>query len=198
MAKKKQLPAPAIEPPKETEVIAFGRPSLFREEFVEQTQKLCALGATDDEIADFFDVSTRTINRWKTTRPEFAEALYRGKDSADDRVEDSLYHRALPRDIEEEQAIKLKKVTYGENGKRLLEEERVEIVKVRKFMPPDTTAMIFWLKNRRPDRWRDVHKHEHGPAGAFTQMGNEELNQFLLTEMKDITPLLEQDAEVEE
>lgn len=167
-----------------------GRPSTFRDDFVEQTQKLCALGATDEEIADFFDVSPRTLSRWKTTRPAFVEALRRGKDVADDRVEDSLYHRALAREIEEEQAIKIKKVTYGDNGKRLLEEERVEIVKVRKYMPPDTTAMIFWLKNRRPDQWRDVHKHEHGGVNAFSQMTDEELQRELIEGMKDITPHL--------
>lgn len=178
--KKPNLPAEVPSNP-------VGRPSSFREEFIEQTQKLCALGAVDEEIADFFDVSPRTLNRWKTTQPEFVQALKRGKDVSDDRVEDSLYHRALPREVEEEQAIKLKKVTYGENGKRLMEEERVEIVKVRKYMPPDTTAMIFWLKNRRPNDWRDVHKHEHGAAGAFDHMSPEELDQFLIEGMKDIT-----------
>lgn len=186
----KKKPTKPLNAAPSTEVAPIGRPSSFRGEFVEQTQKLCALGATDQEIADFFDVSPRTLNRWKTTLPEFVGALRRGKDIADDRVVDSLYHRSIPREIEEEQAIKLKKVTYGENGKRVLEEERVEIVKVRKQVPADTTAIIFWLKNRRPNDWRDVHKHEHGSAGAFDQMSPEELDQFLIDEMRDITPSL--------
>lgn len=200
MTKKSSAPKPATPVPAvvEEKPNPVGRPSSFQEEYIGQTQKLCALGATDEEIADFFDISRRTLNRWKTTYPEFVEALRRGKDAANDRVEDSLYHRALPREIEEEQAIKLKKVTYNENGKRASEEERVEIVKVRKFIPPDTTAMIFWLKNRRPDQWRDVHKHEHGGAGAFSAMKDEELDQFILDNMKDVTPYLKVAEDLEE
>lgn len=183
--------------------VPVGRPSTFREEFVEQTAKLCALGATDDDLADFFDVSPRTLNRWKATHPEFMQALRRGKDPADDRVEASLYQKALPREIEEEQAIKLKEVTYNDSGKRLKEVERVEVVKVRKFVPADTTAIIFWLKNRRPDQWRDVHKVEHSGAVALASLTPEELDDFLLQGIRDITPLLQNgpstdDADIEE
>lgn len=187
MAKKQATkpPEPVLEP---TELVVMGRPSSYRPEFTEQTTKLCALGATDEEIADFFEISPRTLNRWKVTRPDFADALRRGKSPADDRVEDSLYHRSLPRHVEEEQAIKVKKITYGNNGKKLLEEEKIEIVTVRKFMPPDTTAMIFWLKNRRSDKWRDVHKVEHGEAGAFDQMGDEELSKYIELEAQELLP----------
>ena len=71
-----------------------GRPSSYKPEFVEQARKVCELGATDAELADFFEVTVRTIHRWKHTQPEFAAALKIGKESADDRVERSLYHRA--------------------------------------------------------------------------------------------------------
>lgn len=164
-----------------------GRPTSFRDEYLEQTLKLCALGATDEEVADFFDVSIRTLNRWKVTRAGFAEALRRGKDPADDRIEASLYHRAQDREVEEEQAIKLKKIAYGPDGKKILEEERVEIVKVKKLLPADTTAMIFWLKNRRSQEWRDVHKHEHGQAGAFDHLKDDQLREFIVLEAQEIS-----------
>lgn len=141
------------------------------------------------DIADFFDVSPRTLNRWKATHLEFSDALKRAKDPADDRIENSLYHRAQDREVEEEQAIKVKKITYSENGKKLLEEERVEVVKVRKFLPGDTTAMIFWMKNRRAQEWRDVHKHEHGGAGAFDNWDEDQLIEYIREGSQDIIEL---------
>ena len=168
---------------------AVGRPSSFDPDYLRQAEFLCGHGAaTDEELAEFFQVAKRTINRWKVMHPEFVEAIKRGKDAADDRVVNSLYHKAMERETEEEQAIKLKTVTYGDNGKRLKEEERVEIVTVKKLIPADTTAMIFWLKNRRSKDWRDVHKIEHGKAGAFDHMDDNELEEFIVTEVKDITP----------
>ncbi len=63
-----------------------GRPILFRDEYVEWAYKLCLLGATDVELADFFEVSEDTIYRWKKVRPEFSEAVRRGKANADAEV----------------------------------------------------------------------------------------------------------------
>src|SRR6201992_2172237 len=71
-----------------------GRPSAFKAEFVEQVRKICELGATDIEIANFFDVHVATIYRWQVKYPEFCEALKTGKSALDDRVERSLYHKA--------------------------------------------------------------------------------------------------------
>lgn len=144
-------------------------------EYIRQAEALCRLGATDQELADFFDVSDRTLNRWKITRPEFAEALKRGKEPADDRVQDSLYHKAMGLEYEEAHPVKLKKIIYGADGKKIQEEERVEIVMVKKIIPADTTAAIFWLKNRRAEEWRDVQRHEHGRPGDFARMTDEEL-----------------------
>jgi hypothetical protein len=72
-----------------------GRPSVFQIEFVAQAQKLCELGATDQEIADFFGVSRQTIYRWSHDNSEFCYALKVGKESIDDRVERSMYHKAV-------------------------------------------------------------------------------------------------------
>jgi hypothetical protein len=72
-----------------------GRPSSFRPEYVKQAEKLCKLGATDLDLAGFFEVDVSTIWRWATKYPEFRSALKSGKEVADDRVERSLYQRAV-------------------------------------------------------------------------------------------------------
>lgn len=130
-----------------------GRPIRFKEEYCEQVTSLCLLGATDADLAKFFGVDERTINRWKTDHPEFGRALMGGKEGADADVGQRLYQRATgyTHDSEEIKIVEGKIV-------------RVPIVK---HYPPDTTAMIFWLKNRRPDLWRDkVLKEVTGKDGG--------------------------------
>ena len=128
-----------------------GRPTSYNDEYAEQARKLCLLGATDKEMADFFGVSVTTVDNWKKNIPEFVGALKEGKVQADVDVANSLYQRATGYEWTEQQAIKVKVGQY---------EEKVELVEVRKATPPDTTAGIFWLKNRRKADWRD--KQEHG------------------------------------
>lgn len=123
-----------------------GRPTKFKPEYVGQAEKLCLLGATDGEIADFFEVSVATINRWKTAHEDFCESLKAGKAAADDRVERSLYQRALGYTHDEDKI-------FNNNGEPL-------VVPTKKHYPPDTTAAIFWLKNRRGDEWRDKRELE--------------------------------------
>lgn len=129
-----------------------GRPSDYQDEFATQAEKLCLLGATDSELAEFFNVSVRTIHRWKHDHEEFCHSIKVGKEKADERVERSLYQKATGYDYVEEQAIKIKVAQY---------EEEVEVVEVTKHQPADTTAQIFWLKNRRSDNWRDKQEHDH-------------------------------------
>lgn len=129
-----------------------GRPSEYSPVYVEQAAKLCVLGATDAEMADFFNVDVRTIYRWKLDHDDFCQAIKAAKEIADERVERSLYQKATGYDYTEEQAIKLKIEQY---------KEEVEVVEVTKHSPADTTAAIFWLKNRRAGEWRDKHDVEH-------------------------------------
>ena len=134
-----------------------GRPSKYKEEFIEQARKLCKIGATDAEIADFFEINVATLYRWKLEHELFCDALKSGKVESDERVERSLFSRAIGYEHDE---VDIRVV----NG---------EIVQtpIRKYYPPDTTAGIFWLKNRRPDEWRDKVQNEvTGKDGGALQI----------------------------
>ena len=78
-----------------------GRPSKYKPEFVAQAEKLCKLGATDAEIADFFEIDIRTLYRWKGEYEAFCHALKVGKVEADERIERSLFSRAIGYEHEE-------------------------------------------------------------------------------------------------
>ena len=124
-----------------------GRPSSFKPEFVDQSIKLARLGAIDADLADFFGVSEVTVNAWKKKHPEFLNALKEGKAQADAEVADRLFQRAIGYEHEE--------------VKVFLHEGEPVLVPLVKRYAPDTTAAIFWLKNRRPDLWRDKQDVEH-------------------------------------
>lgn len=136
--------------------MAKGRPSKFKPEFIEQAEKLCKLGATDIELADFFGVEVRTLYRWKGENEAFCQSLKAGKAEADTRVERSLFARATGYEHDE---VDIRVVANA-------------IVKtdIRKYYPPDTTAAIFWLKNRKSGDWRDLKAVEMGgPNGGPVQ-----------------------------
>lgn len=94
-----------------------GRPSSYKQEYVDLAFKFCLLGATDEDLAKFFDVAESTINKWKIDYPEFSESLKRGKQQSDAEIASSLYNRAKGAIIHTQQAIKLKTVTI-KDGKR--------------------------------------------------------------------------------
>ncbi|MCA1490109.1 hypothetical protein I6F11_04145 [Ensifer sp. NBAIM29] len=132
-----------------------GRPTSWDERNLSIARTLAELGATDLEISQAFEVSIRTIHRWKLEYPEFREALEIGKDAADRKVEDSLYKRATGYSFDSEKIV----VIEGEA-------QRVEIIE---HVPPDTKAAMWWLQNRRPGTWRDVRhiKHDVEEEGAL-------------------------------
>lgn len=121
--------------------IKTGRPSKYKKEFRVQAEKLCKKGFIDNEIADFFDVDVSTLNRWKVAHPEFHESLKESKKHSDSLVVDSLYNRALGFEVEE---VKTEKCNSGE-----------KVTVTTKKVIGDTTAQIFWLKNRQPELWRN-------------------------------------------
>ena len=131
-----------------------GRPSKYKEEYAEQAYNYCFLGAIDEQLAIFFDVSVTTINTWKETYPDFLASIKKGKEQADLEVTQSLKKRAS--------GMKLKKQVVKEGG----------IVEIEDEIPPDTAAMIFWLKNRQPKIWRDKQETEHSGRVEVTSLGS--------------------------
>lgn len=147
-APKSRKPKGAAPVVAETIASPIGRPSKYKPEYAGMAKKLCdGRGATDRELADFFSVAESTLNLWKLEHAEFSEALKVGKDVADDRVERSLYQRACGSSHDDVHISNFQ----GD----------VTITPIVKHYPPDTTAGIFWLKNRRKGQWRDKIDHSH-------------------------------------
>ena len=142
---------------------SVGRPTKYKDEFNPQAEKLCKLGATDKELADFFEIDEATIYRWKIEYPEFCDSIKRGKQIADMEVADSLYKRANGYSHHED-------VIFNDKGVPL-------VVQTTKHYPPDPTSMIFWLKNRQPKQWRDKQEISHsiGEVQKF-KIGDQEIN----------------------
>lgn len=155
-----------------------GRPTDYRPEYCEQVEKLCKLGATDKEIADFFDVAESTINLWKTEHPGFSESIKKGKLVADAEVAEALHKRALGyqyREVTYEKiGAKEDTMEVGEEGMESIEEEQYKKKVVVKEVPPDVAAQNIWLKNRRgrvqqgAQRWADKHEVTGEGGGPLT------------------------------
>lgn len=144
----------------------MARPTKFKQEFIAQAEKLCKLGATDMELADFFEVDVRTLQRWKSESEEFCHSIKVAKEVADDRVERSLFARANGYEHDE---VDIRVVANA-----------IVQTPTRKYYPPDTTAAIFWLKNRKPKEWRETKAVEltganGGPVVVSTSPTDERL-----------------------
>ena len=126
---------------------AVGRPTSYRHEFCELAHNYCLLGATNLELAGFFDVAPRTIDNWIASHPAFAEAVREGRVVADARVARCLYQRAVGYSCTVERTV-----LHG-GAERTLK----NVV----HYPPDTRACIFWLRNRRREAWSE--KSAAGP-----------------------------------
>ncbi|RLJ33879.1 hypothetical protein CLU97_3368 [Chryseobacterium sp. 7] len=152
--------------------IKDGAPTKYKEEYNEQVRKLCLLGSTDKDIADFFEVTETTINNWKLEYPNFFESIKEGKEYADANVADRLYQRALGFEHDSEEI----KVIEGD----------IKRVAIRKVYPPDPTSAIFWLKNRKSKAWRDKQDNEPEEKPStldYSKLTDEELETLrLLTE----------------
>jgi len=136
--------------------MAGGRPTKLTPEIIEQAQNYCLLGATDIELAKFFNVVESTIYEWRKNNEEFSKATKIGKEEANARVEHALYTKACG---------------YDKDGKHY---------------PPSDTSMIFWLKNRDSDNWKDVKEridtHKFGDADEVNPLELARRVAFLLTE----------------
>ena len=125
-----------------------GRPTKYKPEYEEQAYKLCLLGATDKDLADFFGVTEDCITKWKKKHPKFLLSLKEAKAFADAKVVKSLYQRATGYD-------------HPDIHFSSYEGKVTETLYIKHFIP-DVAAQIFWLKNRDKENWRDKHEHEVG------------------------------------
>lgn len=132
-------------------------------------------GLTDEQIAHNMGIHPSTLYDWKKKYSEISESLKRGKEVVDRQVENALLKRALGYEyyevtyetVEEDDGMTVERVT-----KRVLKHER-----------PDTTAQIFWLKNRKPIEWRDKHETEVSGSMDINQqyesLSDEELDEVV-------------------
>lgn len=103
-------------------------------------------GLTDEQIAHNIGIAKSTLYEWKKKYKDFSDTLKESKEVVDRQVENALLKRALGYDYDEEKSVTIQK----SDGSF---EERFE--RITKHVSPDTTAQIFWLKNRKPEEWRD-------------------------------------------
>lgn len=129
----------------------MGRRSLLTEEKIEKIKELAISGKTDRQISEMIGVSERTITNWKISDEKFFLSLKSWKSEADEKVEKSLYKRALG-------------FKYTYEKEKVLSDGRKVLYKETEYYPPESTAMIFWLKNRQPENWRD-RKEVTGEGG---------------------------------
>jgi hypothetical protein len=123
-----------------------GRPTDYLPQYAKIAEEMCRLGATDKELAAAFGVDTTTIWRWQSKHEEFCNALVVGKDPADNRVERSLYQRAIGYSFDTEKL-------FNDKGSIIR-------AKTTEHVPPDPQAGWRWLFNRRPKVWRDTSRIE--------------------------------------
>ena len=135
-----------------------GRPSKFDERYIDEAEKLAMLGLTDKQLAAFWEISTGTLHAWGKAHPAFLSAIKAGKAVADGAVAQSLFKRATG---------------YSHPAVKIFmpaDADEPVYAPFTEHYPPDATSMIFWLKNRRPDLWRDKSEvlNKNDPADAET------------------------------
>lgn len=126
-----------------------GRPTKYTKALLKSVKLLSELGATTEQIAEFIDVNPDTIYEWTKVYPEFSETIKGGKSKYDDEIEESLakrakgYHRTIER--------------VSKDG---------GVIPCLEEVPPDVTAIKFWLTNRRAGRWKEKQEVQH--SGEIT------------------------------
>jgi hypothetical protein len=118
-----------------------GRPTKYKPEYADLAFKFCLMGATNEKLAEFFDVAVSTVSLWMVEHEEFSDAIKRGRVQADGEIAHALYHRAKGYS---HKAVKIfADVKSGEE----------KIIEYVEHYPPDTAAAFIWLKNRAG--WKD-------------------------------------------
>ena len=150
---------------------AGGRPKKTKADIDEAVATaLTSKGFTDEEIASLYCVSRQTVDSWKKKFPGFFASLKEGKEIADSAVEVSLFKRARG---------------YSHPDTNISNYQGVvTITPIIKHYPPDPTSMIFWLKNRKKEEWRD--KQDLELSGSVSTSQNESNNDAYKNRQNDI------------
>ena len=125
-----------------------GRPTAYRPDFCDQARNYCLLGATNEELGEFFGVTRRTIDNWIAGRPDFSSAVKSGRIVADAKVARGLYARAVGYERKVEREV----ILCGE----------LKPLASTVHYPPNVQACIFWLRNRRRRTWSDLWRDASG------------------------------------
>lgn len=134
---------------------AGGRKSKYNDEILERVKAYARDGLTEKEMCAKLRISQSTFTEWKTKFPALSAALKESKEVVDNLVVGALLKRALGFEYDEIHEID---APEGHTSKT-----------IRKMVVPDTTAQIFWLKNRRPDLWRE-NKDTGAPDGSAKEL----------------------------
>ena len=126
--------------------------------YLDEIQGWAMSGLTDEQIADNLGINVATLYRYKKEYCEFCEALKKGKDIADAQVVNALFKLATGFSYYEETTTAIG-----------------EVVSVQRYSKPNTTAAIFWLKNRQPDQWRDKTEVKADIAQTVVFTGEDEI-----------------------
>lgn len=145
----------------------MGRPTKYNPDQLILVEGWARDGLIDEQIAHNLGIGVSTLNEWKQRYPEFAVAIKKGKDVVDREVENAMLRSAMGFEYTEEAVT-----------------NRGTVVTLRRFQPPNVTAQIFWLKNRKPREFRDKQEVEHStPEGrplevSLSRLSDEELGQL--------------------
>ena len=137
---------------------------------MKQVARLAQMGWTDQQMADFFEIDRTTWWRWKGKSKAFCNTLKEWKEEADSRVERTLYERACGYSHPD---VHISNYMGG-----------ITTTEITKHYPPDTASCIFWLKNRKPDDWKDKYEQAGGTD-------SEETIRTLCKAIQDITNIKE-------
>lgn len=143
-------------------------------------------GLTDEQIAQNMGIRRQTLYDWKKKYPDISDALKRGKVVVDRQVENALLKRALGYRYDE---TTYEQVAVKDNDGKIVGHQMQPTKVVTKEVAPDTTAQIFWLKNRKPNDWRDKKETELSGGvnvnNPFVELSPEELRKLARSEKYD-------------
>lgn len=164
-----------------------GRPTLYDESLHPRWGKsLAKAGFTNEQMAEEFGVATSTFSLWLKDHQVFSDAVKEGRSVSDEKVVQSLYQLAIGYEQEVEKPMS---VPMGNNMG-----SEVKIVKYSEKVQPNPTAIIFWLKNRRPKDWRDKQDVEH--SGKIDTTPAVDLDKLSDAELASLQAMLEKGSPV--